>query len=826
MAGRNLHFRTVILSVVSTLSLFAIAREAFAQRTHDQPRQPSPVAMMPVQAGTDAHPAAATVSDWEAEPRDGSGCPSGPDSAQPAFHGRDRELGRISADLSGHASVLIFPKVELRWDMSENLIQDTFISLANDAYQAVDIQAYFVSETCTWVHNDFALTRNQPAYWSAATGRPGPDDNAVSSWLVLGSPYPDPEGSTDLIHRGYIVLWAINPAHEQIHWNYLTGHATVVDYENSRAWEYDACACRAVLGQDGDVVGIPGSIQLDGIEYTALPEQLLLDFYAVGATLSSGGLSATLSDTDLTLLIGEMDLRAASTGPFITEAGFEIWNENEVAFSGMELCFTKWSEMLLSTLGGYFLVENLGTDRAYARIDGLAAPDCYDSSDRPLVGLSARLLEHAGASHLAGLTLRGRGAEAAGILYDVSARRGCGNRKAAPDPVSQHVGAEALEPSQAQAARESAAGALRTTTGEQGSVIVYPKVEVRWDSGGTLVQDTSICLTNDGDSDVDVQVFLVSETGTNISNIVSLTHHEPTYWSAATGLPKGVDPWTTLGAPYADPDGSDELILRGYVIAWAVNAAGEEIHFNHLSGDAMVISYGLDTSWVYEARAFRALDQGGQVSPGEATGTPLYLQLDDVEFEACPDRLLMEFFASGGQAFSTGGRVVSHDTDLTLLIADTYLGEDTAGPYTTDAEFKIWNENEVPFPATELCFTKWRESPLSTIGGHFLVEQLQTDKGYAQIDGVESIVCPGSQDEALLGVAVKMLLFDGTEWALAGKPLRGYGTQSAMIWQGNDCNNNGVPDEDDIAGGASEDCNANEIPDECDIDPGDPDGNG
>jgi hypothetical protein len=56
-----------------------------------------------------------------------------------------------------------------------------------------------------------------------------------------------------------------------------------------------------------------------------------------------------------------------------------------------------------------------------------------------------------------------------------------------------------------------------------------------------------------------------------------------------------------------------------------------------------------------------------------------------------------------------------------------------------------------------------------------------------------------------------------------------------------DCNNNGIPDDQDIADGTSfddngngvpdecelgPDCNANGIPDECDIDPTDPDGNG
>ncbi|UCG16610.1 MAG: hypothetical protein JSV19_00965 [Phycisphaerales bacterium] len=36
-----------------------------------------------------------------------------------------------------------------------------------------------------------------------------------------------------------------------------------------------------------------------------------------------------------------------------------------------------------------------------------------------------------------------------------------------------------------------------------------------------------------------------------------------------------------------------------------------------------------------------------------------------------------------------------------------------------------------------------------------------------------------------------------------------------------DCNNNGVPDDQDIAGGTSEDCNGNTVPDECDVAEGD-----
>jgi hypothetical protein len=41
-----------------------------------------------------------------------------------------------------------------------------------------------------------------------------------------------------------------------------------------------------------------------------------------------------------------------------------------------------------------------------------------------------------------------------------------------------------------------------------------------------------------------------------------------------------------------------------------------------------------------------------------------------------------------------------------------------------------------------------------------------------------------------------------------------------------DCNDNSIPDGEDIARGTSQDCNGNMIPDECDIDPTDPDGDG
>jgi hypothetical protein len=50
---------------------------------------------------------------------------------------------RVSATEKG--SLLYFSKVELRWNSSGDLVQDTFICLTNDATEDVLVQMYFVN---------------------------------------------------------------------------------------------------------------------------------------------------------------------------------------------------------------------------------------------------------------------------------------------------------------------------------------------------------------------------------------------------------------------------------------------------------------------------------------------------------------------------------------------------------------------------------------------------------------------------------------------------------------------------------------------------------
>lgn len=320
----------------------------------------------------------------------------------------------------------------------------------------------------------------------------------------------------------------------------------------------------------------------------------------------------------------------------------------------------------------------------------------------------------------------------------------------------------------------------RVSAVEKGSVLVFPKVEIRYDSAMNLIQDTFISLSNDFNQDVMAWVWFVSESCTRRGNDITLTQNEPCYWSLATGLPKGLAPFGNLGMPYPDPDGSGDLVLRGYIVVIAINPAHQQIRWNHLYGQATVVHYGLSEAWEYNAYAFQAL----QGSNGQAVGQAGQIMLDGVQYDSGFNQLLLDYFASGSTAFSGGGRLVSHDTDLTLMILTQDLRQDHEGPFTTKAQFSIWNENEVSFAGQEYCFTKWDERLLSSQGGEFLVGILQTNKGRARIDGVASPVVCGddSYDYSLLGVAAKVLTFDGSDIGMAGSNLFGTGSESAYIY--------------------------------------------
>ncbi|MCP3905539.1 MAG: hypothetical protein GY715_18085 [Planctomycetes bacterium] len=373
---------------------------------------------------------------------------------------------RVSATEKG--SICFFSKIEIRWDSTGGLLQDTFISLTNDYPGDVRVQMYYINgdppvdepgvrfhEGWNYVDNGFTLTGDQPTYWSALSGQPAVGGVAPFTSLDPGFPpgRPDPESLTgERYLRGYLIVWAVDATNCQIRWNHLKGEGTIVDYANGRAWEYNSWnhATVATVLQ-GDLVGTCGTINLDDADYSQSFDQLLMNFQAVGSNAFSGP-RQVISDTDLTLHPCGADLTQEGCGPITTKADFDVWNMNEVKFSETERCITCWDQTLLSNYDtpNNFLLLHLQTAHGKARIDGKASQRCdYDAdfddgtfppadpcdpdqateSSHPddivsqasaLLGVVARMLTFDGGADYAaaGTNLVGMGTESCAVLYD------------------------------------------------------------------------------------------------------------------------------------------------------------------------------------------------------------------------------------------------------------------------------------------------------------------------------------------------------------------------------------------------------------------------
>ncbi|MHC5115149.1 MAG: hypothetical protein ACYTGP_12065 [Planctomycetota bacterium] len=360
----------------------------------------------------------------------------------------------------------------------------------------------------------------------------------------------------------------------------------------------------------------------------------------------------------------------------------------------------------------------------------------------------------------------------------------------------------------------------RATPSDKGSLVIVSEIELRWTGGpgpgvpGSVLQDTFISLTNDYPDDVRVQMYFINgdpplaadpATGerahpgwNKVDNLITLTGDQPTYWSALTGLPAvgGLAPFTALdpGFPPGRPasDGSGDRVLRGYMIAWAVDANNEEIRWNHLKAEATIVHYGLGAAWEHGSVNYPVVDPS--IAHGQPTGTPGMLNLNGIEYAQSFAQLLLDFQAPGSAAFS-GPRQIITDTTLAVHPVPADLRQETDGPVTTKASFDVWNMNEVKFSGTHRCVTCWDQTLLGQYDtpNHFLLQHLQTDHGKARFEGLASQLCDVDVDpndgacgnhpddvcsEAapLIAVHARRLTFDGgTDYDAAGGNVVGMG---------------------------------------------------
>lgn len=399
-----------------------------------------------------------------------------------------------------------------------------------------------------------------------------------------------------------------------------------------------------------------------------------------------------LVDTSLTLLPLNIDVRQETVGPVSTQVTFSIWNQNESRFSGTSRCVTCWDQTLLSLYEApnHFLIQNLQTDRGKARIDAVASNACGDSSDVVLVGLATQNVRcpkdgpvaDAPIAMRTAATPRGAGYERANILFDVIAPPGELTQNLFNVGKNELLDGEALSVStEWRAGQTKVAGdpagqpaPRRLSISTKGSVLVWPSVEVAWSAEGNVIKDTFIELTNDYPGDVVVQVILINgdppldavTTGdppmvlerahpgwNHAGTHVLLTANQSVYWSAATGQPAGVSPLPVLdpGDPPGRPSEAGRVV-RGFMVAWAVNAAGHEIRWNHLSGGATVVSYADQTAHEYPSYAVQCVSD--TPNGAEPDAFPGHLRLDGIEYAKGFGSLYLDFFSSGSSGLSAG----------------------------------------------------------------------------------------------------------------------------------------------------------------------------
>lgn len=290
-------------------------------------------------------------------------------------------------------SVLVWSKIDVRWDTANNVVKDTILTFSNDHPNAVELQFYFVNgDDPQWgsCGPRITLTGGQPYRYRASDGdQTGPLAGGIGSlpsWDECFDRVPDPEGGGTML-RGFIYAWAVEACNE-IAWDHLSGTATIIEYTTDSAWEYSACGFQALLGNAGEVLPNPGEIRLDGIKYCSTPGSLIMHFF----NKNTDAFAANEVLTDVTLHPAGGDFRSFGNPPPITEATFCFNNESR-ALIERTVCLACWRQDLLDVYLPGVYDQVFGGNVARAEIDGKQGSGCANSIDVALLGVVARYVK-------------------------------------------------------------------------------------------------------------------------------------------------------------------------------------------------------------------------------------------------------------------------------------------------------------------------------------------------------------------------------------------------------------------------------------------------
>jgi hypothetical protein len=323
---------------------------------------------------------------------------------------------------SQKGSLLIFPQIDVSpgWD--------TIVRISNDANTAVDLTCYYMNERKGRRDFHIRLTRKQPIWFSVA--------QHSGTFPVAQFPTDANPLIPGFVTRGVLACWATDVASSaQISHNHLSGNATVslVDGEAGEqfAFTYPSWNFTARDVAAGATVGTPGRLDLTGVSgaYDACPSYLIGHFSPQGAIVVGSNAANFVGVTDLSVAGCNLDFKQDYI-PHFTKLKLEVWNEQEVKFTGAYECAdsTKFLQLFPGVVdvgGENFTAAVVQSTAAQLKVKGVASTQCPPIAGRPtensgLVGVlftQVFNLEN-GDSGFVGSTMNGAGAQSGFILWD------------------------------------------------------------------------------------------------------------------------------------------------------------------------------------------------------------------------------------------------------------------------------------------------------------------------------------------------------------------------------------------------------------------------
>jgi hypothetical protein len=313
-------------------------------------------------------------------------------------------------------SLLIYPDIDVRGTVS------TLVRLANDGASAVDVKCYWMDGNKN--RSDFVvtLTKGQAIWIDAKSGQGTYRVNPFPPFPSNGYDNPYLGGATrDPYLAGTLVCFAIDPVEQnQIKWNHLSGTATVYDTVAGTAYEYTAFGFFVQSGIDAFPVGTPGVLYLNGVDYDSCP------LYAIGqmspeGTIVRPGIATITFERNRLAVAGCTLALNQDWVPVYTKLLFDVWNADEVKFSGGFECADSWHETLFTDIdaaAANFTRVNLGTDSTRYRVQGVKSTQCNNSQAIGLLAVQSTTLSIDGRVARAGTSLTAAGKFLGRIAWD------------------------------------------------------------------------------------------------------------------------------------------------------------------------------------------------------------------------------------------------------------------------------------------------------------------------------------------------------------------------------------------------------------------------